>query len=213
MMGNGTLRIRLGCLVGVWLLIVSAVAVGIVIGMMLAPRAEAAAPRPAPDPTALLRPVDVSGSEQRASDPTRTGEPAPAEPGTSWPVGPQSASDPARDARAGGDGAPILSERTPQPSARPSPTVGVASWYGGSRGWHGVPHVALPSGRWTGAIGAHAVVCVFAGGRSRCATLPVVDCLCGGIPGRIVDLSIEAVRLLDLDPARGLWPASVEVLR
>lgn len=169
--------------------------------------ADATAPRPAPDPTALLHPVSVAG--ERAPDPVRTGAlrresqsgVAPPSPAVAAP-GPTSIGGRPEDLR-------------PAPSgvSAPAPLVGVASWYPGSRGWHGVPHVALPSGRWTGAIGAHAVVCVFAGGRSRCATLPVVDCLCGGIPGRIVDLSIEAVRLLDLDPARGLWPASVEVLR
>lgn len=180
--------------------------------------ADATAPRPAPDPTALLHPVDVSGADERASDPTRTG--APLDPA---PVPAPSSGD----ARQGGAPSPAVAapgptsiggrpedlRPTPSGVSTPAPIIGVASWYPGSRGWHGVPHVALPSGRWTGAIGAHALVCVFAGGRSRCATLPVVDCLCGGIPGRIVDLSIEAVRLLDLDPARGLWPASVEVLR
>jgi len=159
--------------------------------LLAATPADATAPRPAPDPTALLHPVELPGAD--GPDRTRTGAP----------------SDPAIvPATASADVRPVGA-----PSPRPSPELGVASWYGGSRGWHGVPHVALPSGRWTGEIGAHAVVCVFEGGRSRCATLPVVDCLCGGIPGRIVDLSIEAVALLGLDPSRGLWRASVEVIR
>ena len=40
-------------------------------------------------------------------------------------------------------------------------------------------------------------------------------CWCAPLPCHgdvIVDLSIEAVALLDLDPTRGLWPASVEMV-
>lgn len=193
--------------------------------------ADATAPRPAPDPTALLHPVDVSGAGERASDPTRTGAPslksrAMGESGSAAPVSPGQALAshpailPAPSPAVAAPGSTSPTGRrpddprpTPPGASMPAPVIGVASWYPGSRGWHGVPHIALPSGRWTGQIGAHAAVCVFEGGRSRCATLPVVDCLCGGIPGRIVDLSIEAVALLGLDPARGLWRASVEVLR
>ncbi len=162
--------------------------------------AAATAPQPIPDVTARLRPIDVPGAD--GPDRTRTGAPLDSRAmGESGPV------------RAAPSGQALASHPAILPIPRSSPEIGTASWYGGSRGWHGVPHVALPSGRWTGKVGAHAVVCVFAGGRSRCATLPVVDCLCGGIPGRIVDLSIEAVALLGLEPSRGIWRASVEVIR
>ncbi len=167
--------------------------------LLAATPADATAPRPAPDPTALLHPVEVPGAD--GPDRTRTG--APPERRAMGETGPS--------ITASSHGQALASHPAILPT--PSPELGTASWYGGSRGWHGVPHVALPSGRWTGEIGAHAVVCVFAGGRSRCATLPVVDCLCGGIPGRIVDLSIEAVALLGLEPSRGIWRASVEVIR
>ena len=191
---------------------------GLIVGFALGWRAHsvvgvAAAPRSGPQSASS----DLSGSVGQIE--TRTGA----------PLGPAIAPDAAiGDARPVGAPhvpavAPTRPERTHDDQssglssmpARPTPLAGWATWYRASRGFGGTAHVALPSGRWTGKIGGHAAVCVFADERTRCATLPVVDfCACGPRRGRptVVDLSIEAVRLLDLDPGRGHWPATVEVV-
>lgn len=111
---------------------------------------------------------------------------------------------------------PGLDERPPfdQPESTPGVveiglTEGVASYYEGSRGFHGIAHIAVQDGRWTGRINRTIEVCVRGHG---CHTLPVVDyCQCyrGTDKERIVDLSIEAVRLFNLDTSRGIWPVTL----
>ncbi len=196
--------------------------------LLAATPADATAPRPAPDPTALLRPVDLSGAGERASDPTRAGAP-PDEMPTMRPGGapsPPAASDPARDARAGGDGAPIISERTPTPSARPSgvpmsspATEGGVAWHGSSvsdqtRGI--ASYVAPRYGRWylalPGGPDIHVRICG-AGCIERVSTDAGPDRAMQRA-GRIADLSWwDWQTVCGLDPSRGLCPVSVEVVR
>lgn len=87
---------------------------------------------------------------------------------------------------------------------------GIASYYGGSRGFHGIAHVAVQDGRWTGEVQRYVEVCIRDHG---CETLPVVDyCQCyrGTDKERIVDLSIETVRLFGLDTSAGIWHATLK---
>lgn len=107
----------------------------------------------------------------------------------------------------------------PPPTVPPTPLVtqsvtvveeqsGRASWYPGSRGFHGVPHVALPESRWTGKIERYVSVCV----NGRCERAAVVDhcsCYVGTKKERIVDMSIELVVALDLNPETGVWKNAV----
>lgn len=88
-------------------------------------------------------------------------------------------------------------------------TEGIASYYQGSRGFHGIAHVAVQDGRWTGRAGRMVEVCIRGYG---CEILPVVDyCQChrGTDRERIVDLSIRAVRLFGLDTSAGIWHATL----
>lgn len=113
---------------------------------------------------------------------------------------------------------PTERPRIDQPEAKPGfinigLTEGVASYYHGSRGFHGQPHIAVQDGRWTGKVKEYLNVCIRGHG---CHTLPVVDyCQCyrGEDRERIVDLSIEAVRLFGLDPSDGIWPATIQKVR
>lgn len=109
------------------------------------------------------------------------------------------------------DSRPIT--HTPNPAAKVivigGGTKGIASYYHGSRGFHGRPHIAVQDGRWTGRVNRTVTVCIRDHG---CHSLPVVDyCQCyrGTDRERIVDLSIEAVRLFGLDTSAGIWHAEV----
>lgn len=95
----------------------------------------------------------------------------------------------------------VVIPTTPQSKAQ----VGKASYYYGSRGFHGRPHVALQDGKWTGHVQRYVLVSINHGKWKR---LPVVDyCEChrGTPQEKIIDLSIEAVRLFNLSPETGVW--------
>lgn len=111
--------------------------------------------------------------------------------------------------------APVAAAESAGPRGAAPTLSGIASWYPGSRGFVGTPHAAIPGGRWTGRINGWAVVCAFVPGHDPCLTVPLVDfCACRvGSSRRDIDLSIDAVRALGLDPARGLYRISLEVLR
>lgn len=86
---------------------------------------------------------------------------------------------------------------------------GKASWYHGSRGFHGIAHVAMQDGRWTGKIQRYVQVCVIGG---KCDTLPVVDnCQChrGTPKEKVIDLSAKALDALNLDPDTGVYDVVV----
>src|SRR5689334_23312164 len=71
---------------------------------------------------------------------------------------------------------PIVVDVNQGPSGTGHLTRGTASYYFGSRGFHGRPHVAVQNGRWTGKIQRYIKVCIKGHG---CAILPVVDyCQC-----------------------------------
>lgn len=89
----------------------------------------------------------------------------------------------------------------------PAPATAIASWYPGSAGFLGTVHAAMP-GAWYGRFNWIARVCT----ATECLPIPVVD-RCGCPGGRLIDLSLPAVRALGLDPARGLYTVSVEVIR
>lgn len=119
---------------------------------------------------------------------------------------------------------------TPEPSAVPTPVptrrpratptpapgdrrVGVASWYEGSRDFHGIRHVALPDSDWDGTIHGYARICVLATGVcTRAAIVDYCQCYRRTPDERVVDLSIETVRALRLDPSRGLYKVSVDII-
>jgi hypothetical protein len=91
--------------------------------------------------------------------------------------------------------------------------AGMATWYPGTLGYAGIAHVAMPGARYLprGARGPRAKVC--SGG--RCTVVRVVDaCACrvGSPNPRLVDLSAPALRLLGLDPRRGVYEVRVTLL-
>lgn len=101
-------------------------------------------------------------------------------------------------------------------STHPAPVVerqsGKASYYYGSRSFHGVAHVAMQDGRWTGRVQRYVLVTI----NGLTKRLPVVDwCQChrNTSSEKLIDLSIEAVRLFGLDPSRGVWKVIVEETR
>lgn len=104
---------------------------------------------------------------------------------------------------------PVVS--VPQPAVRTiSVTTGRASWYRGSRGFGGTRHAAQNDARWTGKVDDVVKVCVVSSG--RCAKVKVVDycqCFVGSKKERLIDLSIETVRKLRLDPDDGIWTVTV----
>ena len=85
--------------------------------------------------------------------------------------------------------------------------TGIASWYAtGGPGIYGAAGPALRQGNWRGSV---VTVCVMGG---RCLALRLSDwcqCLLGQANERIVDLSLDVVRALGLDPARGLYEVEV----
>jgi hypothetical protein len=91
--------------------------------------------------------------------------------------------------------------------------TGLATWYGGTRGYAGIPHVAMPGARFLprGRTAPRARVCV----DGRCITVQVVDaCACsvGTRQARIVDLSVTALGRLGLDPRRGVYQVRITLL-
>lgn len=91
--------------------------------------------------------------------------------------------------------------------------VGRGSWYPSTRGYWGVPAVALP-GSWyrpRGTARQHVEVCV----AGRCATVPVVDycdCYVGTSYARVVDMSWALVLRLGLSSRRGLYTVSMRLV-
>jgi hypothetical protein len=90
---------------------------------------------------------------------------------------------------------------------------GAATWYFGTRGYAGIPHVAMPGARYLprGRTAPRARVCA----AGRCITVRVVDaCGChrGSGRARVVDMSTTALRRLGLDPARGVYRVRVTLL-
>ncbi len=91
--------------------------------------------------------------------------------------------------------------------------AGMATWYSGTRGYAGIAHVAMPGARYLprGAGAPRAQVC----SAGRCTVVRVVDaCACrvGSPNPRLVDLSAPALRLLGLDPRRGVYEVRVTLL-
>jgi rare lipoprotein A (peptidoglycan hydrolase) len=91
--------------------------------------------------------------------------------------------------------------------------TGRATWYGATRGYADVAHVAMAGARYLprGRSAPRARVCV----DGRCAVLPVVDfcgCHVGSGRPRIVDLSAGALRRLKLDPSRGVYNVRVTLV-
>jgi hypothetical protein len=91
--------------------------------------------------------------------------------------------------------------------------TGMATWYPGTSGYAGIAHVAMPGARYLprGAGAPRAQVC----SAGRCTVVRVVDaCACrvGSPNPRLVDLSAPALRLLGLDPRRGVYEVRVTLL-
>jgi hypothetical protein len=91
--------------------------------------------------------------------------------------------------------------------------TGVATWYPGTRGYAGIPHVAMPGARYLsrGRTTPRALVCA----GDRCTVVRVVDacaCLVGTRKARVVDLSALALSRLGLDHRRGVYQVRVTLL-
>ena len=93
---------------------------------------------------------------------------------------------------------------------------GNASNYAGTKGFIGIPTVALPGkygGRYNGTINGYVRVCA-----DRCAKLPIVDwCYCivpnSAYPVRIVDLNYQAWALVTDKPlSEGIIKVSLHLL-
>jgi hypothetical protein len=190
---------------------------------------------PAPGARAL-RTSDTSP----ASEPFRLGaiaaatlRPGPAPvadtPDLRIPVTPLTAGARSAAAAAAGTGATAVRTRETAPpkvvraAARPAAmwaqlrrgltVTGRATWYGATRGYADVAHVAMAGARYLprGRSAPKARVCV----DGRCAVLPVVDfcgCHVGSARARIVDLSAAALRRLGLDPSRGVYRVRVTLV-
>jgi hypothetical protein len=91
--------------------------------------------------------------------------------------------------------------------------AGVATWYFGTRGYAGIPHVAMPGARYLaqGRTAPRAEVCA----DDRCTVVRVVDacaCFVGTRQARVVDLSAAALLQLGLDRWRGVYQVRVTLL-
>lgn len=91
--------------------------------------------------------------------------------------------------------------------------AGVATWYFGTRGYAGIPHVAMPGARYLahGRTAPRALVCA----GERCTVVRVVDacaCSAGTRRARVVDLSAAALSRLGLDHRRGVYQVRVTLL-
>ena len=90
---------------------------------------------------------------------------------------------------------------------------GVATWYLGTRGYAGIPHVAMPGARYLtrGRTAPRALVCA----GHRCTVVHVVDacaCFVRTRHARVVDLSATALTRLGLDRRRGVYQVRVTLL-
>lgn len=168
----------------------------------------------------LLRPSSAN------SEPSATDAPVPEAVVTSWPS-PEGEQQPTGAASPAAPAVPPRPSpaRTRRPSVRgtevppsPSPSPkrvaaagikpvvsGVASWYAtGGPGVYGAAGPALRVGNWRGSL---VTVCVVGG---RCVALRLTDwCQCLGT--RVIDLSLDAVHVLGLDPSLGLYRVTVTV--
>jgi rare lipoprotein A (peptidoglycan hydrolase) len=91
--------------------------------------------------------------------------------------------------------------------------TGVATWYPGTRGYAGIPHVAMPGARYLahGRTAPRALVCA----GHRCTVVRVVDacaCFVGTRQARVVDLSATTLLRLGLDHQRGVYQVRVTLL-
>ena len=91
--------------------------------------------------------------------------------------------------------------------------TGVATWYPGTRGYAGIPHVAMPGARYLahGRTAPRAMVCA----GERCTVVRVVDacaCFAGTRKARVVDLSATALLRLGLDRWRGVYQVRVTLI-
>ena len=91
--------------------------------------------------------------------------------------------------------------------------AGAATWYFGTRGYTGIPHVAMPGARdlTRGRTAPRAQVCA----GDRCTVVQVVDacaCFVGTRQARVVDLSAPALSRLGLDHRRGVYQVRVTLL-
>jgi hypothetical protein len=90
---------------------------------------------------------------------------------------------------------------------------GAATWYFGTRGYAGIPHVAMPGARYlaNSQTAPRAQVCA----GDRCTVVRVVDgcaCFAGTRRARVVDLSATALLRLGLDRWRGVYQVRVTLL-
>jgi len=174
------------------------------------------APNPTADPTTAPEP-NPTADPTPPTDPTPTADPTPSPAPTATP-------------EAGASAAVVTPPAQPRPrvvaaSRRPARlwaqlrsglTVrGVASWYGATRGYAGIAHVAMPGARYLprGRDGVpRARVCA----AGRCVVVRVVDacgCYVRTPRARVADLSWTTLRRLGLDPRRGVYRVNVTLIR
>jgi rare lipoprotein A (peptidoglycan hydrolase) len=185
-----------------------------------------AEPTPAPAPTSAPEPTPTPPAEPSPTadppvEPTPTGDPAP-------PADPASTATPTPTPEAAA--AAVVA-----PPAKPRPRVvaaarrpgllwaqlrrgltvrGVASWYGATRGYAGLAHVAMPGARFRTRGSAVPLARVCAG--DRCTVVRVVDacgCYARTSRARVADLSWTTLRRLGLDPRRGVYNVNVTLIR
>jgi len=181
----------------------------------------APARRPLPSPAAVTPAAVAHDSEDvplpavpasaRALDTlARVPEPAPAAVAPAAPTAAPAltASAPRAVVRAAGRPAGLWAQ------LRDGLTVaGMATWYFGTRGYAGIPHVAMPGARYlaNGQTAPRALVCA----GDRCTVVRVVDacaCFIGTRQARVVDLSATALLRLGLDRWRGVYQVRVTLL-
>ncbi len=173
------------------------------------------------DTTLAIAPLPAVPSDARALD-AMAWEPRPA-PVVLAAAAPAKAPAPARGAPARAAPARAAPARVVQAASRPArlwaqlrdglTVTGTATWYFATRGYGGVPHVAMPGARYLprGETAPRARIC--AGG--RCTVVSVVDaCACGvgTRRPRLIDVSATALRQLGLDPRRGVYQVRVTLL-
>jgi hypothetical protein len=172
-------------------------------------------PTPAPEPTPTADPTPAPEPTPTAdptppADPTPTPAPMPT-PGAAAAAAVVTPPAPARPRV-------VAAARRPGllwTQLRRGLTVrGVASWYGATRGYAGVAHVAMPGARYRtrGSTVPLARVCV----GDRCTVVRVVDaCGCHARTprARVADLSWTTLRRLGLDPRRGVYLVNVTLVR
>lgn len=192
------------------------------------------APLPSQAPAATDAPTFVTLADPPADSPAPSPTPDPTPPEvvapspSPDPAAGVAAPSPAPDAAAPSSAPAAVVSPAPRPTvraaARPARlwaqlrrglTVrGSASWYYGTRGYAGIPHVAMPGARFLvrGKTVPRARVCA----GNRCIVVRVVDycgCYVGTRRSRVVDLSTSALHRLGLDPRRGVYRVRVTLLR